>query len=65
MAEPRGNIALLIGPEGGLSEREIEQAMSFNFKPLALGPRVLRTENRATGRYCYTSISVGGYALIA
>lgn len=44
MAEPRGNIALLIGPEGGLSEREIEQAMSFNFKPLALGPRVLRTE---------------------
>jgi 16S rRNA (uracil1498-N3)-methyltransferase len=37
-------VALLIGPEGGLSASEIEQAQQQNFKPLALGPRVLRTE---------------------
>ena len=44
MRQPTGPIALLIGSEGGLSEREIEQAISLDFSPLALGPRVLRTE---------------------
>lgn len=34
----------LIGPEGGLSEAEIEQAEGKEFEPLSLGPRVLRTE---------------------
>ncbi len=44
MDQPNGQIALLIGPEGGLSEREIEQSIALDFQPLALGPRVLRTE---------------------
>lgn len=38
------SVALLIGPEGGLSEREIEQALQQHFSPLTLGPRILRTE---------------------
>ena len=38
------SIALLIGPEGGLSQEEIEHAIANGFKALALGPRVLRTE---------------------
>lgn len=38
------SVALLIGPEGGLSGTEIEQAITHNFKALTLGPRVLRTE---------------------
>lgn len=38
------NICLLVGPEGGLGEREIEAATEKGFHPLALGPRVLRTE---------------------
>jgi 16S rRNA (uracil1498-N3)-methyltransferase len=38
------SVTLLIGPEGGLSEREIVQALEHNFKALTLGPRVLRTE---------------------
>jgi 16S rRNA (uracil1498-N3)-methyltransferase len=38
------SVALLIGPEGGLSETEIEQARAAGFAPLTLGPRVLRTE---------------------
>ena len=37
-------VALLIGPEGGLSAPEIAQAEAQAFHPLALGPRVLRTE---------------------
>ena len=35
---------LLIGPEGGLSEHEISQALEAGFTGIALGPRVLRTE---------------------
>lgn len=40
-------VALLIGPEGGLSEKEINKAFEKNFQPLNLGPRVLRTETAA------------------
>jgi len=43
----QGDIALLIGPEGGLSEDEINQAISMQFHPWRLGPRVLRTETAA------------------
>jgi 16S rRNA (uracil1498-N3)-methyltransferase len=38
------SIALLVGPEGGLSDSEIEQCLSQGFAALQLGPRVLRTE---------------------
>lgn len=38
------SVALLIGPEGGLTEREVELALENGFKPVALGPRVMRTE---------------------
>lgn len=37
-------LALLIGPEGGLSEAEILSAQAQKFASLTLGPRVLRTE---------------------
>ena len=39
-----GTIALLIGPEGGLSDGEIATAEARGFIPLRLGQRVLRTE---------------------
>lgn len=39
-----GSIALLIGPEGGLANEEVEQATLAGFSPLKLGPRILRTE---------------------
>jgi 16S rRNA (uracil1498-N3)-methyltransferase len=40
-------IALLIGPEGGLSEAELEAAIRAGFQPVQLGPRILRTETAA------------------
>jgi len=40
-------VRLLIGPEGGLSDDEIEQASDNEFKEVLLGPRVLRTETAA------------------
>lgn len=41
------DIALLIGPEGGLSEVELGYASAAGFAPVSLGPRVLRTETAA------------------
>lgn len=41
------DIALLIGPEGGLTASEIESAKAKNFTSLCLGPRILRTETAA------------------
>lgn len=37
-------VALLVGPEGGLTDTEISAARSKGFVAAALGPRVLRTE---------------------
>ena len=41
---PPQSVALLIGPEGGLTEREVELARDHGFQPVAFGPRVMRTE---------------------
>ena len=38
------SIALLVGPEGGLSTAEVALASGGGFEALALGPRTLRTE---------------------
>lgn len=38
------SVTLLIGPEGGLSDSEIDAALARQFTALTLGPRVLRTE---------------------
>ena len=37
-------LAFLIGPEGGLSDAEVDQAKGEGFHAARLGPRVLRTE---------------------
>jgi 16S rRNA (uracil1498-N3)-methyltransferase len=42
-----GDIALLIGPEGGFSDAEVSQAKTSGFQALHLGPRILRTETAA------------------
>lgn len=45
--EPDENLALLVGPEGGLSDSERALAEHAGFEPCSLGPRVLRTETAA------------------
>ncbi len=42
--KPEHSATLLIGPEGGLSDTEIQAAETKGFMPLKLGDRVLRTE---------------------
>ncbi|WP_028989687.1 16S rRNA (uracil(1498)-N(3))-methyltransferase [Thermithiobacillus tepidarius DSM 3134] len=44
LGRPDAPVTLLIGPEGGLSAAEIAAAEAAGFRPLRLGPRVLRTE---------------------
>jgi len=44
---PTGPITLLVGPEGGLSDPELQLARQSNYQGLRLGPRVLRTETAA------------------
>jgi len=41
---PPASCALLIGPEGGLTQLEVEQAQAQGYTGLRLGPRILRTE---------------------
>ena len=43
-ADQPDHIALLIGPEGGLTDEEIELSIASQFVGLSLGPRVMRTE---------------------
>lgn len=38
------DVTLLIGPEGGLSDAEVQAACASGFQSVRLGPRVLRTE---------------------
>lgn len=38
-----GAAAVLVGPEGGLTDQEIERALTAGFEPLGLGPHVQRT----------------------
>ena len=42
--EPGESIAILIGPEGGIDEAEVEMAMKAKVEPITLGKRILRTE---------------------
>ncbi len=43
---PEG-VALLVGPEGGLTADEVDAAISHGFRALTLGPRILRAETAA------------------
>jgi len=44
---PSTKVCLLIGPEGGFSESEYEDAAITGFAAVSLGPRILRTETAA------------------
>ncbi len=40
-------VTLLVGPEGGLAEEEVAQALRRGFQPITIGRRVWRTETAA------------------
>ena len=41
---PGKRIGILIGPEGGFDESEVEYARACCWNPISLGDRILRTE---------------------
>jgi 16S rRNA (uracil1498-N3)-methyltransferase len=45
--EVEQEISLLIGPEGGFSPEEVRAALQSGWKPVSLGPRILRMETAA------------------
>ncbi|MCD8378754.1 MAG: 16S rRNA (uracil(1498)-N(3))-methyltransferase [Lachnospiraceae bacterium] len=45
--KPGKSIAVFIGPEGGFSEKEVDQALAAGFTAVTLGQRILRTETAA------------------
>ncbi len=47
ISPPKTKICVLIGPEGGFSDREYDDAAAAAFTAVSLGPRVLRTETAA------------------
>jgi len=51
-----GEIALAIGPEGGFTDAEVEQAVASGWQTLSLGPRILRVETAAA--FCVALASV-------
>jgi 16S rRNA (uracil1498-N3)-methyltransferase len=44
LPSPEGGASLLIGPESGFEDNEVKAIAAAGFRPLRLGPRVLRTE---------------------
>ncbi len=47
LVPPAAGLTLLIGPEGGLSPAELDDAALAGFRRVSLGPRILRTETAA------------------
>ena len=53
-------VALLIGPEGGLTRDEVALATGAGFQIATLGPRILRTETAAIAALAAIQSRVGG-----
>ncbi len=51
--EERGRIFFVVGPEGGFSKAEVDEAKEAGFTPVTLGKRILRAE---TASLCLLSI---------
>ncbi len=51
-------VAVLVGPEGGLTDEEVERAREAGFVAVGLGPRILRAETAAV-----SSAAILAYAL--
>ena len=55
------NILVIVGPEGGLTEREIALATRKSYQAVSLGPRILRSETAAIYAVGQIISIFGGY----
>ncbi|MCK4621513.1 MAG: 16S rRNA (uracil(1498)-N(3))-methyltransferase [Desulfuromonadales bacterium] len=61
--QPR-EVAVLVGPEGGITEEEAQKAQQAGYQPVSLGPRILRTETAGLAivtilQYLYGDLAKG------
>jgi len=61
--QPPENIAILIGPEGGLSDREVDNCTARGFIPITLGPRILRTETAPVVALTWLQLRWGDFSM--
>ncbi|MGD8481437.1 MAG: 16S rRNA (uracil(1498)-N(3))-methyltransferase [Gammaproteobacteria bacterium] len=55
-------LVLLIGPEGGLTREEKEMAAAGEFRPIRLGPRIMRTETAALAAISFAQTVWGDFS---
>jgi 16S rRNA (uracil1498-N3)-methyltransferase len=58
-AGPRA-VVMLVGPEGGFTPAEVDQATRAGFESVGLGPRILRTETAAIVAVALAQAAAGG-----
>lgn len=56
------SVSLLIGPEGGLTARDLAQAKQAGFQMLSMGPRILRTETAGLAAITLMQARYGDFA---
>lgn len=56
------SVRLVIGPEGGFSDKEVQQTEQAGFTAVQLGPRVLRTETAALTAIAALQLQLGDLA---
>lgn len=58
--QPAGSdVALLVGPEGGLTDAEVATALHHGFTGVRLGPRILRTETAGVAALAALQVLAG------
>jgi 16S rRNA (uracil1498-N3)-methyltransferase len=62
--EKPGTVSVLVGPEGGFTTEEREQAKSFGCRLVTLGPRILRAETAAIAALTLCQHAFGDLALL-
>jgi 16S rRNA (uracil1498-N3)-methyltransferase len=57
-----GGVLALSGPEGGLSDAEMQAALARGFTPVSLGPRVLRADTAPLALLAHLALGLEGAA---
>jgi 16S rRNA (uracil1498-N3)-methyltransferase len=57
--QPVNDVTLLVGPEGGFTEAEMEQALAAGARPLMLGASILRIETAAVALVAAFALKAG------
>jgi 16S rRNA (uracil1498-N3)-methyltransferase len=54
-----GSVALVVGPEGGMSESELDAFRAAGFSSARLGPGVLRTSTAGMAAVSFLQVKLG------